>query len=248
MEGGRPQPGDRVEQEVEADLELVPEGVPRHRRPSLGEGGEVGVGRAYLRAEDLSAQGGEVLAALERQAQLLEDEAVEVRVEQGERVPVCGRPKPPRRRHPRTASWWREALGASACAGSPSARRPTGGAAAPRRPTATAGPQLGPPLAADDGRWISPNTDVDHGVEQPLLVGDVVVQRHRLDAQASGEGAHRQGGGARSSASAIASATTRARLNGGGRTASGLLEGCSVGACRILRRKGTVGSYHWTSS
>ena len=46
--------------------------------------------------------------------------------------------------------------------------------------------RMAPPQSARRaGSSISPNTKVDHAVQQVVLVGDVVVQRHRLDPEAS---------------------------------------------------------------
>jgi hypothetical protein len=57
-----------------------------------------------------------------------------------------------------------------------------------------AGAQFGSPVGPDHREVHLGEDDVEHGVEEPLLARDVVVQRHRLDAEATGEGAHRQGG------------------------------------------------------
>ena len=52
--------------------------------------------------------------------------------------------------------------------------------------------QLGLPVAAGQGRLDLAEDDVDHPVEEVVLVGDVVVERHRLDPELLGELAHRQ--------------------------------------------------------
>ena len=52
--------------------------------------------------------------------------------------------------------------------------------------------QLGLPVAAGGGRLDLAEDEVDHPVEEVVLVGDVVVERHRLDAELLGELAHRQ--------------------------------------------------------
>ena len=51
--------------------------------------------------------------------------------------------------------------------------------------------RLRPAARADLGVQL-PDDGVDHAVEQRLLVGDVVVERHRLDAELLAEAAHRQ--------------------------------------------------------
>ena len=76
--------GEGAEDEVEGHLELVAERVAGLQGPALGEGGEVRVGIAHLRAEQLRTQGGEVCLPDERQAHLLLHEAVEMSVQEGE--------------------------------------------------------------------------------------------------------------------------------------------------------------------
>jgi len=52
--------------------------------------------------------------------------------------------------------------------------------------------QLRLPVAAGQGRLDLAEDDVDHPVEEVVLVVDVVVERHRLDAELLGELAHRE--------------------------------------------------------
>ena len=46
--------------------------------------------------------------------------------------------------------------------------------------------------SAVEGRSISLDDEVDDAVHEVALVGDVVVQRHRFDAELTGELAHRE--------------------------------------------------------
>ena len=49
-----------------------------------------------------------------------------------------------------------------------------------------------PPVGSENGRVDLTNDDLNHSVEQVLLVGDVFVQRHGHDAQLLCESAHAQ--------------------------------------------------------
>ena len=48
------------------------------------------------------------------------------------------------------------------------------------------------PVGVREGRLDLAEDDVDHAVEEVVLVGDVVVERHRLDAERLAELAHGQ--------------------------------------------------------
>ena len=201
----------------------------------------MGVGRAHLRPEDLGTQGGEVGLALERQADLLLHEAVEVGVEQGKGRAGRDEREPLRGKATEHGIVVAQVLGAGRAA---RVHQPHGPAVPQqhRPPGDRPRPQLGPPVAAHDRQVQLAEHRVDHRVEQRLLARDVVVERHRLDAEAAGQRPHRQGGqallvgeGHRLGDDAVA-----AQRGAGGRH-PGSSGNWSVGwACQILQRKATL--------
>ena len=155
--------------------------------------GEVRVGAGRVLVEDLRPDLGELRLAGERQGELLEHEAVELGVEERDRVAGGGE---------------REAGGAQARDDGVVVGQRRRAGRAPRVHEADAPPVPQEDLAGGDrapskllapgprgvGAVELPEDDVDHRVEESLLVRHVVVERHRLDAEPPGERAHREGG------------------------------------------------------
>ena len=98
--------------------------------------------------------------------------------------------KPPARSLPITASWWRRLAGPGFAPRLHQPDRPAmarqGVADGDRRAAASPSASRRPPRAAS----ISREDDVDHPVDEVVLVRDVAVERHRRDVEHLGELAH----------------------------------------------------------
>ena len=122
-----------------------------------------------------------------------------------------------------TVSWWRRLAGPGR---RPRLQQPDGPPVSGEHLAGRASSpfHLGPPVTAGSRKLDLAEDDVDQGVEDLVLVGDVVVDRHRLDAQLLGEGADRQ----RSQPVGVGDAT--ARPGARARASAALRRGAAFGS------------------
>ena len=174
--------GEPGQHELEAPRHLRAEGVARPEDVHPGHLGEVGQGVGRQRREHGLGERGDVVARLEGERHLLQDVAVDVGVEQRERV---------RGELHREAGRAQAADDGVVVAQGRLARvhprvHQADGPRVPQQALASghrAPAHLARPVVAGPGEVELGEDVVDHPVEQRLLVGDVVVERHRLDPQ-----------------------------------------------------------------